>query len=309
MLAKNSFALIFLSCFVAGLNAQILSYAMECEFGDTEILGNSRYTCTLSDLDYDFSSPFYFIRLGGQHGAGRSNSDVQNLRIRDSIINRIPANIFNVLPNVQSLEVINCGTLSIIPPDFFFAARLREIRMVENQITRLTTAPFINAVSLETLILENNGITDLGPNPFAGLVNTRFISIANNEVQNITTQLMRPLRSLTTFDASNNAIQEVDGRLFWHSPNIEIVNFSGNSITAVGNSILNINENLQQFWMEGNGCANENYVISNSVNLETIREGLVECFANSPFGTQITLNVNGNLIIYDENDQVLVRIE
>jgi Leucine-rich repeat (LRR) protein len=262
----------------------------------------------LNELDYDFSTPFYFIRIAGEHAEGRSNNDVRNLRIVDSTINRIPANIFSVFPNIEGLEIVNCGSINFIPPDFYYADRLREVRIVNNQISRLFVSPFISANAIETLILENNEITDLGPNPFNGLARLHTLSLANNNIQNITARIMRPLVALRHFDASNNAIDVVDGRLFVNSPRIEIVNLSGNNINGVGNSILNINENLEQFWMEGNQCADENYVIGTDVNLETIREGLQDCFANSPFGTQITLNVDGNLIIYDENDQVLLRI-
>jgi hypothetical protein len=307
MLAKNSLAFVLLSCLVA-VNAQILSFEIECDYGEHEILGNSRYTCTLDEIDYDFSTPFYFIRVVGNHDTGRSNNDVRNLRIRDSEINRIPANIFSVFPNIEGLEITNCGAINFIPPDFFFADRLREVRIANNRMGRLFVSPFISATAIEHLVLENNEIADLGPNPFVGLSRLHTLSLANNQIQNITARLMRPLGALRNFDASNNAIEEVDGRLFVNSPQVEIVNLSGNSIRAVGNSILNINENLQQFWMAGNDCADQNFVIGTNVNLETIRTGLSDCFANSPFGTQITLNVDGNLIIYDENDQVLLRV-
>lgn len=282
---------------------------MDCVYDDSEILGTERYTCTLADLDYDFSTPFYFIRVGGQHASGRTNEDVRNLRIRDSTINRIPANIFSVFPNIEALEVFNCGSLNFIPPDFYFANNLREVRIVDNTIPALMLSPFTGVPTLETLILDNNGLTNLGPAPFVNLGQLRTLSIANNQIRLLTPRFFTPLRSLRTFDASNNAIEEIEGRIFSNSPDLEIVNLSGNNINAVGLSILNINENLQQLWLEGNRCANQNFVIGENVNLGVIREALSNCFANSRTGTQIAVNVVGNLIIYDENDQVLLRVE
>lgn len=309
MLGRKSLALILLSCFVAGLNAQILSYTMECVYDDSEILGTERYTCTLSGLDYDFAHPFYFIRVEGQHATGRANEDVRNLRILNSTINRIPALIFTVFPNIEAVEVLNCGVMRFVPPDFYQAKALRELRVVDNDGLSLGNSAFFYLNILETLILDNNNLSAIGATPFTSLVSLQTLSLANNQIRTLTPRMMSPLRNLRTFDVSNNVVEEIDGRLFFNSPLVEIINLSGNRINAVGASIVNINENLQQIWFEGNNCIDQNFVIGTGVDLGTIRENLAECFTNSPFGTQITLNVAGSLVIFDENDQVLLRIE
>lgn len=292
------------------LNAQILRFEIECSFENLEILGNERYTCTLENLTNDFSSPFYFIQVSGNHQAGMTNADVANLRMVTSPTNRIPANIFNVFPNVEALEVDDCGNIVFIPVDFFFASNVRDIRIVNNNISSLVNSAFaVSVTTLETLILENNNVNLLGPNTFAGGVNLQHVSIANNQIRILTPRMTSTLSSLRIFDASNNLIEELDGRLFFNSPLIEIVNFSGNNILSIGSNILNINPSIREFSLEGNECSNENFEFDDEVDLGEMRESLDNCFQNSPWGTQLTLNVNGRLIIYDENDQVLLRIE
>lgn len=292
------------------LNAQILRFSIECNFDNTEILGNDRYTCTLSNLTNDFSSPFYFIQVTGDHLTGQTNNDVQNLRMIASRTNRIPVNIFNVFPNVEALEIDDCGNINFIPVDFFFANNLRDIRIVGNNISTLTNSAFTIAGStLETLILENNNISTLGATQFAGGVNLQHVSVANNQIRLLTPRMTAPLRNLRVFDASDNLIEDIDGRIFFNSPLVEIVNFSGNSILSIGSSILNINSNIREFWLDGNVCATENFEFAEEVDLGEMQTALATCFRNSPWGTQLSLTVNGRLVIFDENDQVLLRIE
>lgn len=80
---------------------------MTCVFDTTRIMDIEGYSCILSDLEYDFSTPFYFIRITGDHMDGMTNEDVRLIRITNSRINRIPANIFNVFPNAEAMEVKN----------------------------------------------------------------------------------------------------------------------------------------------------------------------------------------------------------
>jgi Leucine-rich repeat (LRR) protein len=298
-------------CLVACVSqAQILRFNITCAFENSEILGNERYTCSMDQLEYDFSTPFYFIQVTGNHLSGRTNDDVQNLRLTRSETNLIPSNIFNVFPNVQALEVENCGGINFIPPDFLFAGNLQDIRIVNNNISTLGGFAFIHTgPTLQTLILDNNNMTSLGPMPFANSFNLRHVSIANNRIRVLTPRMTSTLRNLRTFDASNNQIEDLDGRIFFNSRLVERVNFSGNNILSIGSSMLNINANIRELQLEGNQCINQNFEFESEVDLEAIRAALNTCFINSPLGTQLTLTVDGNLIVFDENDEVVLRIE
>lgn len=303
--------LFFIFCIICASKAQILRFNIECAYEDTEILGNERYTCVLDGLTYDFSSPFYFIQVTGNHLLDRTNADVENLRLVRSQTNRIPSNIFNVFPNIQAIEIDDCGSFIIIPPDFFFAENIRDIRVVNNNSTILSNfALTYVGPTLETLILENNNMMSLAVNTFAEGSNLRRVSIANNQIRVLTPRMTSFLTSLREFDASNNRIEDLDGRIFFNSRLIERVNFAGNNILSIGSSVLNINSQLRELRLEGNQCIDRDFEFDeNDVDLNSIRQALGECFRNSPFGTQLTLTVDGSLIVYDENDQVLLRIE
>lgn len=307
MWKKVSFAVILLLGFVAKLNAQVLTFTINCVFEDLRILDHDGYTCRLSDLEFDFSSPFYFIRVTGDHTEGRTNVNVTNVKITNSRINRIPANIFNVFPNTVALEVIDCYNMTFIPPDFVFAENLIYARIHNNQIPTIGGSSFVFANTLELLILDNNQLNSLSETAFVGLENLKHLSLANNNIRSITPRMLAPLRSLELFIAPDNNLEQLDGRLFINNPNLMSVNFVGNNINAIGASFLNINENLRFLFFERNQCSSQNF-INDDATLENIRNAFETCFDNSPFGTQITMTVVGNLTISDENDQVLLRI-
>jgi Leucine-rich repeat (LRR) protein len=261
----------------------------------------------LSDLEIDFSRTFYFIRVTGEHTEGRTNEDVTNIKITNSRINRIPANIFHVFPNTIALEVIDCYNMTLAFADFMFVQNLLFIRITNNNIPNLGHSPFFNAATLEVLNLDNNRMNTLGPAPFLGLVNLRHVSIANNNIRTVVPSMLTPLINLQLFIAPDNAIEQLDGRLFVNNPLLLSVNLVGNNINAIGASFLNVNENLRFLFFERNQCVSRNF-INDEANLADIRSSFGTCFDNSPLGTQITLNVVGNLTIFDENDQVLLRI-
>lgn len=307
MLFKSIIVLFFI---FASSEAQILRFNFTCIFENSEILGTERYTCLMDQITYDFASPFYFIQVSGNHLSGRTNNDVENLRMTRCQTNRIPLNIFNVFPNVQALEVEDSGNISFVPPDFLFAENLRHIRIVNNNVPRLGNSAFFHVGErLENLILENNNMTNLGAMPFSNAFNVRHVSIANNQISVLTPRMTSTLNNIRVFDASNNLIEDLDGRIFFNSPLIERVNFSGNRILSIGSSMLNINPNIRDLQLQGNRCIDENFEFENEADLEAIRTALDTCFRNSPLGTQLTLTVNGNLIIYNENDEVVLRID
>lgn len=307
MWTKFGVAVFLLSGFVAELNAQILTFTINCVFEDLRIHENDGYTCRLSDLEVDFSSPFYFIRVTGAHTEGRTNADVTNVKITNSRINRIPANIFNVFPNTLALEVIDCYNMTFIPPDFYFVDKMIYARIHNNVIPALGGSSFVFATTLEVLFLDNNRINSLAATTFAGLENLRHLSLANNNIRTITPRMLAPLRNLELFIAPDNQLEQLDGRLFINNPELLSVNLVGNNINAIGASFLNINGNLRFLFLERNECASSNF-INDDANLNNIRSALGTCFDNSPLGTQITLDVVGDLTILDENDQVLLRI-
>lgn len=306
MWTKVSIAILLLSSFIAGLDAQVLTLSIDCTFEQTQILEVAGYTCTLRNLDQDFSSAFYFIRVGGVHLDGQTNQDVTNLRILDSRINRVPANIFFVFPNIEAFEVNNCGNVTFVVPDFSYADNLRVLHITNNQIPVLPPSAFFLASAIEVLNLENNQMNSLGPFPFNGLTRLRSATISNNNISVLTARMTAGLTQVEEFIAMNNNIEEIDGRMFVNSPALRIVNFNGNNIKAIGTSFLNVNSNLEQLFLSNNDCVDLNFL---TVDITVIREQLEECFRRSPWGTQIVLTVSGSLTIFDENDNVMIRID
>ena len=114
---------------------------------------------------------------------------------------------------------------------------------------------------------------------------------------------------LRTFDISNNLLEEVDGRVFITNQDLESVNLSGNNIRAIGSSFLNINPQIRQLRLSGNECIELDFIYASEFDLTGLREELSHCFENSPWGTHIFVNIVGSLDIFNEANQVIIRID
>lgn len=295
--------------------SQMMELDLDCEFGMHEIIfGEPEYTCTLSNISFDFTNPFYFIRLTGTHLEGRENSDVTVLRIIDSSINTIPTNIFNVLTNLRALEITDSGTIAIIPPSFSFAQRLEYIRLVDNNIPVLFDFSFfLIGSTMESLELRGNGITSLDADVFFGLVNLRHLSLGDNNLRTLSPRVFAPLTNLRSLFVYQNFIEILDGRLFNNNRQLETISFERNSINSIGPNILNPLDHLRTLWLVNNNCIDLDFEIGDDLDRGDVREALQRCFNNfidPPItGENFIFEVQGNLTIFDINGYELFRIQ
>lgn len=283
---KPSVIIVFTVACVAVLlpstKAQFMELDLECEFSMFEIIfGEPECTCTLSNVDFDFTSPFYFIRINGTHLDDLDNSNVTVLRIIDSTINTIPGNIFNVLTNIRALEITDSGSIVLSPPNFGFAQRISYIRMVANNIPVLVGVPFfLIGSTLESLELRGNGITTLGPDVFSGLTRLSHLSLGDNNLRTLSPRIFAPLTNLRSVFMYQNLIESLDNRLFNNNRLLETITFGSNEINAIGPNILNPLDNLRFFWLYSNNCTDLDFEISEDLNRGDIRAALQGCFNN-----------------------------
>lgn len=311
MLTKLILAFVLSCCSLQQSTSQdIFEVRINCTF---EIYGQLEfydYTCLASNLIFDFSNPFYYIVIDGQHLPGYTNINVTQLTISDSETSSIPANIFQVFPNLELIVGMRSGITSITPPNFTFARRLRGLFLTYNNLPILFASPFTTqGATITHLILFMNQVQAVGNGFFNGLVNLEYLNLGGNSIQVITPQMFAPLVNLREFLAPMNSIETLHPRLFERNLNIEIIGLELNNINAVGPNIFNDLSRLQTINFNGNRCINQTFNLTETP-IAVVNETLRECFANSPPEPPRTrtllFELRGNMSMFDEyNEQIL----
>lgn len=304
--------LISLVC-IQATNAQ-MQLDLVCDFAMQIVTDvEPQYTCSLYNIEFDFTNPFYFIRITGEHLEGMEDDDVTFLRIFNSSMNTIPANIFNVLTNITAIEITESGSLTLLPVNFGFAQRVSYIRIVDNSIPVIFGVPFfLIGNTLESLELRGNGITTLGADVFFGLTNLTHLSLGDNNLSVLSPRLFAPLTSLRSVFVFNNLIEVLNNRMFSNNLMLETITFGGNRIESIGPNFLNPLENLRYLWLYSNNCTDLDFEIGEDLTRGDIRTALQGCmnnFIDPPVtGNNFFLTVHGNMTFLDENGYELLRV-
>lgn len=296
----------FITLAVFGISAQ--EAEITCDFRFAQVLQTNDYGCVLDRQEFNLSSQDAEISVAGGHASGFADEDVRVLQISFSSFNRFPALIFERFPNIEAIEISNCGSFEF-NSSFIAATHLLQARIVYNFIPVLPQGAFPE--NLEYLILYHNELQDLGDAPFWGLTNLWHISLADNEIRELLPNQLATLNSLRSFYINNNTIEHLDNDLFTENHVLVNAHFEDNRISSIGEQFLdNVAESIQFLGLQGNVCVNENFGIDNLTTLEVVREAIQGC--TNPQSPQpndrFTFELHGNLTIFDQDGNELLRI-
>ncbi|CRL01813.1 CLUMA_CG015029, isoform A [Clunio marinus] len=305
--------LLFVGFFNNVSSQELFEVRLVCEFGMYPINEFFNYACIVRNVTFDFSNPFYYIIIEGEHESERTNADVLNFVIQSSNVNAIPANIFQVFPNIVAIEGANAGVSGINPPDFTFATQIRGVFANSNIMPRLTGSPFFVRSTITHLNLYSNQIEFIANTFFFGLVNLRYLSISGNSIEALTPEMMAPLANLRILLASDNRFETLSGRIFANNRNIEFIGLEYNNINAIGPNAFDNLPNLEYLGLSQNACVDETFELNDVVTIETVNQSLQQCFNNSvpepPRTRGLLFEVRGNMTFFDEYNDELLRIE
>lgn len=316
MWTKLSFTLVlFCGLLVQESSAQdVFEVIVNCTYQMYWVHEFSGYACVTSNLDFDFSNPFYYITAVGEHETGRTNEDVRLFSVSDSVTNAIPANIFQVFPNIEAVEGSRSGITSITPPNFTFATRLLGVYFNFNNIPILFASPFnARGATITHISLYANQIQVITGGFFSGLVNLRYLSLGGNNIQTIPATILSPAVNLRQFLASSNALETLHARLFETNTQIEYIGLEYNNINAIGPNIFNNLPNLEHIGLSANRCIDGWFDIGERTSIDDVNEALEECFRNSPPEPPRTrtllFELRGNMSMFNEYNERILNIE
>lgn len=312
-MSGNFLFLVLLSFLLGSGNSQeVLEVNITCRFENASVYNFHNYACIIRELNFNFSNPFYYINIEGEHEDGRTNDDVRNLIVEESAINQIPGNIFQIFSNIQAIEASDSGISAITPLDFQFTQSLEALFMSNNQLTNLTGSPFFFRPSVTHLNFYSNRIESIADSFFAGLSNLIYLSLGGNSITSLTPQMMAPLVNLRTLLASFNQIESLSPRVFSTNRQLEIVAIEFNNISAIGSGIFDGLESLEFIGLMGNECVDLEFELDDETTIDDVNESLGECFDNSipepPRRRQVIFELRGNMTLHDDFGELLTNV-
>lgn len=193
------------------------------------------YGCEVSDLVVDTES-VRISSVGGQHVDGKSNQDVEYVRIqKPSRVEYLPhfdARIF--FPNLLKYIVHDTG------------------------LKKISRDNFVGMPKLETLELSHNELESIPEDALFDLKALVDLFIDNNNFKALPEKLLSHASDFQRFRASNNSIETLQADFFKGNPILKIVTIDNNKLQKIYTDFRGYN-NLKRIDLGNNPCIDTNY--------------------------------------------------
>jgi Leucine-rich repeat (LRR) protein len=156
------------------------------------------------------------------------NAKLEVLRMEYHWIQKLEANTFEGLKNLEDLTMKEGPLVEIDVAAFNGLDSLHELNLAENRIKAVLPGTFQNLLELKELDLGHNFITSLDEGTFSGLVNLQKINLENNLLEALPGNLFKDNKySLEVFLGSNN-LKKIPSKLFSHFTDLKTLNLQQN---------------------------------------------------------------------------------
>lgn len=295
---------------LSGSSAQEAEVTVTCNFIFTQ---QTVYTCSLSSLVIADEADQTFIFDVSGHLEGRTNDDVMKIEVFGGDVPFIVAELFETFPNVRFYTTSFAGLRRIQSNAFADAGNLETFISFTNPLVVIEPNAFLGAEKLTMLDFDTNEIEKIAENAFDGLTALEILNLSSNKIYFLYYNTFSKVNHLTYILLSDNQIETLDGRLFSENPLLRDVSFYGNQINAIDSNFFDGLDQLLQFDMRFNICADANWVITGETTIDTVRQGLQSCFDNAATPPpddvrKFVLELRGSLILRDEDGNEVLRL-
>ncbi|CAD6185959.1 unnamed protein product [Caenorhabditis auriculariae] len=162
-----------------------------------------------------------------------NETSVSKIRIRDSLLNILPADIFtNLKP--RSLSIERCS-LSVLREESInvVGSRLRKLSLRNNRLKNLEKYMFQGLTRLQKLDVSGNKLTSIAANTFEDCKDLTEIVLNNNEIAVIEPGTFANLTSLKTLSLIGNKITSISKDTFAGLESLEVLQLQGNEIVSI----------------------------------------------------------------------------
>lgn len=156
----------------------------------------------------------------------------------------VPENSFDDLSELTNLN-LESNKIEMISPELFKVdvhQKLKEIRLSNNQLTKIYSDTFKSLVNLEAILISNNRIRNLQSESFSYLPKLSHVIISDNLLSHISSRSFANLPSLTKLELQNNLLNHFSFAYFENFSTPLHLNLSYNQISScdAGSTVLNL---------------------------------------------------------------------
>lgn len=267
------------------------------------------YACLLMNIEV--LNETQNVIIGGEHMEGKTEADIEVVVIADSNTPFMIQQIFTTFPNMLELEIYNSSLQSVnVPP----SANLIWLDLSLNNILRLERGGFRNQTDLAFLFLVSDNIREIDEDAFEDIGNLFFLILIGNVIEEIAPRTFDPLTELMILDMEGNSLTRIDEGIFSPMRNLVYLFLDFNQINAIHpRFVADLIGILEYIDLKGNLCINRSFEIDDDAGVAQMNNALNTCFNNfngtSPSDIRrITLEFVGNLALFDEFGNLIVRI-
>lgn len=187
------------------------------------IVAITGYTCFVQNFNWETDT---FVP-GENHVPGKSNTDVEVIRLMSSVLDAIPENIFTDFPNLKELTLIGTTVDSY-----------QEIQFCDK---------------LERIYLNSNNLTAIPNQLFKKCGNLNYFSAGSNKIQRVPCRLFSQNPNLRTIDFSFNQINAVEPCFMSDLKSLNGINFLSN-LCVFENFVIRSEEDLKRIESRMKNC-------------------------------------------------------
>ena len=185
-----------------------------------------------------------------------NKSNIQTLKITDSVIGHLVTSTFNGFQNIINLDLNRCNIFEFGQKVFDSLIHLNAINLSNNNIVSIENTLFKSNHKLRTIILENNLLYEIASIVFSRLENLQILNLSYNatlvlehdflkctklkelhlnncHIENIFTSAFHQLFNITYLALNNNKIEKINENDFQYLKNLKQLNLSHNLIQKI----------------------------------------------------------------------------
>ncbi|CRL04742.1 CLUMA_CG017802, isoform A [Clunio marinus] len=177
--------------------------------------------------------------------------DIPSLRVmrissNNFSVSAIKENMFDKLPSLQTLIMVDCGITQL--PDTLFVRNTNLVRidLSRNQLRVINRNLFSRLNVFKELNLNKNVINDFPHMALSNISTLEILSLANNAINYIDFFKLNGLPNLRQLDLSENLITSISGFNTAHLPHLDMIDLSGNSLFSLPSNFFQHSISLQR---------------------------------------------------------------
>ncbi|KAG5667906.1 hypothetical protein PVAND_015871 [Polypedilum vanderplanki] len=177
--------------------------------------------------------------------------NIKILSVENQTINFLPHNL-KIFHKLEELNFKNNEMKEIGQKKFAGLEKLKTLKIIQNNLTEISSDNFVDLKNLENLNLRNNKIAKIHPNAFLTLENLKILQLDENKLTEIDEKIFIGNRKLQKVTMSTNFIKELSILTFQKLPNLLEVRFHANELQALSGKIFETNRNLRKIDFSNN---------------------------------------------------------